>query len=292
MSIQLKELLSVGENRLKHAKIADAKIDAELLLMHQLHYDKKKVFMNWARPLEEDDCNDYFELLDRRAAGEPPQYIAGEQEFMGIKFMVDSRVLIPRQDTEVLVENVIAYTSTKRGSLKILDLCTGSGAIAVSLAVKNANLKITASDISEDALDVATSNAANVDVLKRIDFKQSDLLNGFKTGFRGDKFDIIVSNPPYIKSSVIPTLQREIYEHEPMMALDGGEDGLEYYRKIIEDAPKYLKKDGVLFLEIGYDQAAQVSNIIAGNGFYKENIEIKKDLEGNDRVVVAYVKGK
>lgn len=289
MSIQLKELLIVGENRLKYAGIRDAKIDAELLLMYQLHYDKRKMFMNWARPLEEDDCNDYFELLDRRATGEPPQYIIGDQEFMGIKFMVDPRVLIPRQDTEVLVEKIIEYTVEKRGSLKVLDLCTGSGAIAVSLAIKNASLKITASDISEDALDVATSNAANAGVLKRIDFKKSDLLSDFKTGFRGDSFDIIVSNPPYIKSSVIPTLQREIYDHEPMMALDGGEDGLKYYRRIIEDAPKFLKKNGALFLEIGYDQAAQVSNMIGSSGYYVDAGEIVKDLKGKDRVVIARV---
>lgn len=287
MSIQLKELLVVGENRLKDAGINDAKIDAELLLLHQLHYDKRKMFMNWSRSLEEDDCMDYFELLDRRAAGEPPQYIIGDQEFMGINFMVDPRVLIPRQDTEVLVEKVLEYTREKRGSLKVLDMCTGSGAIAISLAVKHAQLKITASDISEDALDVATSNAAMADVLKRIDFVQSDLFNNFKTGFRGQKFDIIVSNPPYIKSSVLPTLQKEIYEHEPMLALDGGTDGLDYYRRIIEDAPDYLKKNGALFLEIGHDQAVQLKNIIAENDKYAEDIEVIKDLAEEDRVIIA-----
>lgn len=292
MSIQLKELIKVGENRLKTAEIADAKIDAELLLMHQLHYDKRKVFMNWARPLEEDDCNDYFELLDRRATGEPTQYIIGEQEFMGIKFMVDPRVLIPRQDTETLVEAVLDYTSKVKGSLKVLDLCTGSGVIAVSLAVKNEKLKLTASDISEDALDVATSNAASAGVLKRIEFAKSDLFNNFKSGFRGQKFDIIVSNPPYIKSAVIPTLQKEIYEHEPMNALDGGQDGLDFYRRIVEDAPKFLRKNGALFLEIGHNQAELLKQLIEVSGKYKDEVKVIQDLAGEDRVVVALVEGK
>lgn len=292
MSIKLKELLSVGENRLKNAGVEDAKVDSELLLMHVLHYDKRKMFMNWSRFLEEDDCMDYFGLLDRRSAGEPTQYILGDQEFMGISFMVDSRVLIPRQDTEILVQQVLEYTREKRGALKVLDLCTGSGAIAISLAVKNPQLKITASDISEDALDVATSNAAGADVLKRIDFAQSDLFAGFKSGFRGPKFDVIVSNPPYIKSAVLPTLQREIYEHEPMLALDGGADGLDCYRKIIEDAPKFMKKDGVLFLEIGHDQAEYIKQLIEVSGLYKDDVKVIRDLAGQDRVVIARVKGK
>lgn len=285
MSIQLKELLPVGENRLRNAGIADAKIDAELLLMHVLHYDKRKMFMNWSRPLEEDECMDYFDLLDKRAEGQPPQYIIGSQEFMGIEFAVDNRVLIPRQDTETLVEKVLEYSTDKRKPLKVLDLCTGSGAIAVSLVVKNPSIKMTATDISEEALDVATSNAANAQVLKKIDFALSDLFDGFKSGFNRPKFDIIVSNPPYIKSSVLPTLQREIFEHEPMLALDGGVDGLDLYRRIINDAPKYMKKDGALFLEIGYDQAESIKEIVHSSGLYLEDIEVIKDLAGQDRVM-------
>ena len=290
MSIQLKELLVVGENRLKNAGISDAKIDAEILLMHQLHYDKRKMFMNWSRRLEEDDCMDYFNLLDRRCTGEPPQYIIGEQEFMGLLFMVDNRVLIPRQDTEVLVEQVLEYAKTKKKGLRVLDLCTGSGAIAISLAVKNPDLKITAADISEDALDVATNNAAANDVLKHIDFIKSDLFSDFKTGFRAPKYDVIVSNPPYIKSLILPTLQKEIYEHEPILALDGGSDGLDLYRRIIEDAPKYMKKDGVLFLEIGYDQADPLRQLIAIDGQYNEDVQVVKDWVGQDRVLVVYFK--
>lgn len=292
MSIQLKELIVVGENRLRDAGVEDAKLDAKLLIMHQLHYDQRKIFMNWARPLEEDDCMDYFELLDRRAAGEPTQYIIGDQEFMGYKFMVDPRVLIPRQDTETLVETVLEYALNNKKATKVLDLCTGSGAIAISLALKNVNLKITASDISEDALDVATNNAAANDVLKRIDFVQSDLLSGFKTGFRGQKFDVIVSNPPYIKSAVIPTLQREIVEHEPMLALDGGEDGLECYKRIIAEAPKYMRKEGALFLEIGHDQADDIKELISESGQYRDDVEVVRDLAGKNRVVIAKGKNK
>lgn len=290
--IQLKELLKVGENRLENAGIKDAKIDAELLLMFILNYDKKKIFMNWARPLEEDDCMDYFEVLDRRSSGEPPQYITGVQEFMGIPFMVDSRVLIPRQDTEILVEEVHSYSVSKRKQLKVLDLCTGCGTIAVSLAVKNTSLKLSASDISEDALDVATSNAAGAGVLKRIDFIKSDLFNDFKTGLGKPKFDIIVSNPPYIKKSDLPNLQREIFEHEPMAALDGGDDGLDYYRRIIKDAPGFIKKEGALFLEIGYDQADPVKKIIEENGGYQTEIKVVRDLSEHDRVIFAKVAGK
>lgn len=282
MSLQIKEILEIAEKRLSDAGVSDSKIDAKILLGFQLRYDDHKMFMNWSRDLEQRNCEEYFELIDRRASGEPTQYITGVQEFMGIRFKVDTRVLIPRQDTEILVEDVLKYAKARKSKLKVLDLCTGSGAIAISLAKKNSDLKLTAVDVSKDALDVAKKNATSAGVSGNIEFIQSDMFKNLKS----KKFDIIISNPPYIKTSVLPTLQREIYEHEPMLALDGGDDGLDFYRQIIDESPQYLRQNGALFLEIGYDQGSDISIALEMSGKYK-NVQIKKDLLEFDRVVTA-----
>jgi release factor glutamine methyltransferase len=244
--------------------------------------------MNWTRELEDVHTEKIFELVRRRADGTPTQYLTHEQVFMTHKFYVDERVLIPRMDTETLVELVSSHikgTSAKT----LLDLCTGSGAIAVSLAAKHPSLKVTATDISAEALTVARKNAARADTDKRISFIQSDLFASFKTGFGGKKFDVIVSNPPYIKSDVLPMLQREIYEHEPMLALDGGADGLDAYRRIIDTILPFFNRNGALFFEIGSDQAADVSALLETSESFSE-IAVNQDLSGNDRVVSAQVK--
>ncbi len=216
----------------------------------------------------------------RRICGEPITKIFGRTEFYGYNFIVTNDVLSPRQETEILVENVLKFA--KSGD-KILDLCTGSGIIAISLA-KNVDAKITASDISIKALDVAKQNA-NINNVN-IDFLQSNLFENLKSD---EKFDIVVSNPPYIATKDIDNLDKEVKDFDPLLALDGGCDGLKFYREIIEKCPKFLTSDGMLFLEIGYNQKNDVINLLQKDF---ENIVCKKDYQGQDRVIFAKLKQK
>jgi len=217
------------------------------------------------------------------AAHTPIQYIMGSTEFFGLDLLVDERALIPRPETEFLVQAAIDISINQTGSgrtLKILDLCTGSGNIAISLTKHITNCKIIASDISGAALDLARQNADRCGVLSRIDFEQSDLFNGID-GF----FDIIVSNPPYVARPEFSELQREVLM-EPRMALDGGEDGLDFYRKIIDEAPKHLSPGGYLALEIGYGQLDRISGMMAASRGLKF-LEARKDQNNIDRIVLA-----
>ena len=303
MSMIVKDIINIGIRRLEDAGIMDPKIDAELLYCHMRNIDKAKMFMEWPVVLEEELCDRYFDLLDIRAEGTPLQYMLGIQEFMGLNFEVNESVLIPRQDTEVLVEEAIAiitggknekYQRTTdmvvepRKSWKVLDMCTGSGAIAVSVAKLCTNAEVTASDISSAAVAVAKKNAARHGLAKKVEVVEGDLFSPLKKRFGKPKFDMIISNPPYIRSSVIPTLQKEVKDFEPMSALDGGVDGLDFYRRIISEAPEFLKKGGVLMLEIGHDQAEDVAKLIDGAGPYQD-IGVMKDLAGNYRVLVTRV---
>lgn len=291
MSLTIKELMQIGESALKKAGCMDAKIDAELIIQFLLSLNRQQLFLKSSSLLDEKGCEEYFKLIDLRYNGKPVQYITGEQEFMGIPFKVNEDVLIPRQDTETLVEEVIKEVknriSQKKvpiGSFQILDLCCGSGAIGISLCKYLPSVKVTATDISSKAIIIAKENAENAGVSKSIRFVESDMFSAFRKGFGAAKFHIIVSNPPYIESDVIPTLQREIREYEPIIALDGGKDGLDYYRRIAEESPAFLKPSGMLFLEIGYNQGAAVCSILEKTGHF-DNIEVIKDLSGHDRVV-------
>jgi release factor glutamine methyltransferase len=289
VGLQIKEIIVVAENILMENGIADYKTDAEILLCHEIRYDSRKVFMNWSKELDDEACERYFAAVQRRAAGTPTQYLTRVQPFMGYNFLVDDRVLIPRMDTETLARAASEFISSQKSIQRVLDLGTGSGIIAISLAKAHQSLKITASDISAGALEVAAKNAARLGVAARIKFLRSDLFDSLPTGFGVKKFDMIISNPPYIRSDVLPGLQREIYEHEPMLALDGGADGLEYYRAIAAEAPAWLSSKGVLFLEIGYDQAESVENILRSSGNYA-GISVRRDIAGNDRVIFAQMK--
>lgn len=296
MSLIIKELIQIGESALAEAGCMDPRIDAELIMMFMLKLDKQQLFIKSPTLLDEKTCEGYFKLIDIRAGGTPVQYITGEQEFMGITFKVNENVLIPRQDTETLVEEVIndikelsLQKKTPRGGLQILDLCCGSGAIGVSLCKIVRDAKVTAADISGKALDVARENARNAGVEKLMKFVESDLFGSIRKGIGGAAFHIIASNPPYIRREIIPTLQREIFEHEPLLALDGGEDGLDFYRRIIAAAPDYLRPDGLLYLEIGYDQGADVCALAECSGRF-EDITIVRDLVGHDRVVKCRLK--
>ena len=280
----LYDLLNEGSAALLQAGDSDGENDAKLLLFEAFHLDLVHFLMDRLRPLSEQDeqvqeqIRTYRSMITKRASRIPLQQILGSQEFMGLDFFVNEHVLIPRQDTETLVELVLQeQQSTEK---KLLDLCTGSGCIAISLAVKGGYESVTATDLSEEALKVAERNAKAHQ--KEIIFRQGDLFTALPQSEAGT-FDIITSNPPYIPTAVIATLEPEVREHEPMMALDGTEDGLKFYRQIAKQAGTWLKPGGAIYLEIGYDQGEAVSGLLRDAGF--DRVRVVKDLPGKDRVV-------
>jgi protein-(glutamine-N5) methyltransferase, release factor-specific len=289
-------MLTMGEKQLMDSDIADATRDCKILYCYMMDIPFSKIILEYQEVLQDRLCDKYFELIDRRSKGEPVQYIMGSQEFMGLEFIVNENVLIPRQDTETLVEDALEIINTgtlrgedmdvKRKEWDILDLCTGSGAIGVSLARIANKVNVTCSDISEGAIKVAKENAQKHGVAKSVKFEQGDLFKPFSKHFRKQKFDMIISNPPYIKSSVIPTLQKEVCEHEPLSALDGGESGLDFHERIVSGVGGHLRKGGVLLLEIGHDQGEAVSGLLSRNGDFT-SIRVLKDLANRDRIVFA-----
>lgn len=277
----LKELQKMGIKELKQKGIEESEVKARLLLQHELKVTREYLIINNNEQIEKKIEKKYIEDIQKIIQGVPLQHITQKQEFMGNTFFVNENVLIPRPDTEVLVEEVINILR-KEKSTKILDICTGSGAIAISIAKNIENVKIYATDISKNAIEVAKKNAKINKVEEKIEFIESNL---FKNISEND-FNIIVSNPPYIESEVIKTLDIEV-QKEPIIALDGGIDGLDFYREIIEKANKYLSKNGYLCLEIGYHQKEEVTKIIEKYK-YKDTYS-KKDLGNNDRIIITKV---
>ncbi len=278
----MKEWLEYGTGFLEAHQIADAKTDAWILLEYTANINKSFYYMHMHEPMDAGDAEDYALLIHRRADHIPVQYLTGEAWFYGRSFRVNESVLIPRQDTEVLVEEALKRV---KSGMRLLDLCTGSGCILLTM-LKEASVSGVGSDISPDALVVAELNRKRLNVQNaQANFIQSDLFQNI-----GGTFDMILSNPPYIRSSVIPTLDPEVRDHEPHLALDGTEDGLYFYRKIIEEAPEHLNPEGWICLEIGYDQGEDLKNLFSGAGKF-ENIEIIRDLSGLDRVACAQIKG-
>ena len=278
----LKSLLAEGREVLTAAQIADADIDAWLLLQYVTGINRMMYLMEPDKSVSNEDTLAYHEVIARRATHYPLQYITHTQEFMGLDFYVDERVLIPRQDTEVLVEMALEFL---KDGMTVLDMCTGSGCILISLAANRRLASGLGVDLSEGALEVAQKNA-RANGLDQLEWIQSSLLEAFENDLdKSDKLqvDMIVSNPPYIESEVIPTLMPEVRAHEPMMALDGFEDGLYFYREITANAPAYLKNKGYLLFGIGYNQGEAVADLMRMTGFV--NIRIKKDLAGLDRGV-------
>ena len=276
----IKETLRKGMIELKTNGVTEPSLKSRLLMQFILDKSRAYLLVNDDKILTLRQEVDYFKGIKKLKQGVPIQHITHMQEFMKMNFYVDSGVLIPRQDTEVLVEEVISIAK-KINAKKILDLCTGSGAIAISLAKYIDNSEITAVDISKEALRVAKLNATNNKVENQITFIESDLFNNIKK----EKYDIIVSNPPYIKKDVLKTLEKEV-KKEPLIALDGGYDGLEFYKKIINQAYEFLKFKGYLCFEIGYDQKIDVIELFENEEKYS-NIYSKKDLYGNDRIVIG-----
>ena len=276
----IRETIRKGMIMLKNNNITEPNIKARLIMQYVLNKPREYLLVYDKETLMLRQEVNYFKAIKKLCQGIPIQHITHRQEFMKMTFYVDENVLIPRQDTETLVEEVIKI-SKKIGAKKILDLCTGSGAIAVSLAKYIEKSQITAVDISKKALNVAKLNAKNNEVENKITFVESDLFNNIKK----EKYDIIVSNPPYIKKEVLKSLDKEV-QKEPKLALDGGYDGLDFYRKIINKAEEYLKFNGYLCFEIGYDQKEDVEDLLKNEEKYT-NIQCIKDLCDNDRVIIA-----
>lgn len=276
----IKEAINQGVIMLKNENIESPKVKARVVLEHTLKKTREYLIIYDKKSITSEQRDEYVRNIKRLINGEPLQYITGIQEFMKLKFLVNKNVLIPRQDTEILVEEVIKIAKNFEEP-EILDMCTGSGAIAVSLSKYVENAKITAVDISKDALEVASKNARFNGVTKKIEFIESNMFKKLKNR----KFDIIVSNPPYIASDVISTLPKDV-QREPIIALDGGETGLAFYEIIAEDGYKYLNEGGYICLEIGYDQGRSVKEILESYSVYEETY-CKKDLCENDRVIVT-----
>lgn len=282
-------MISEGQETLEAHGKDGASFDARALLSFVLGIPFRDIPLKLDVMVTEEQKEKYRELLDERLSGKPLQYITGEQEFMGFSFQVDERVLIPRLDTEILAEEALAYLdeisarADKSASrpFRVLDLCCGSGAIGLSLAALAGNTEVVLSDISKDALQVAELNAEHLGVKDRVSLIRSDL---FKE--TGGGFDLIVSNPPYVRTDVIQTLETEVRDHEPVLALDGGADGLDIYRRIVKEAPEHLSEGGCLMMELGFDQAADLKKLIEEDGRYS-SCRVRKDLAGLDRVVIA-----
>ena len=268
-----REAISLGEKILEKADIVDAKTDAWLLLEMICKIDRSFYYMHLNDDMNEEQVKEYEITLKKRAEHVPLQYIVGETEFMGLKFKVNSNVLNPRQDTETLVEEALKVV---RPGMKVLDMCTGSGCIIISILHNVIGVEGYAADISKQAINVAKENAKLNEV--SVMFESSDLFDHI-TG----TYDMIVSNPPYIRTEEVAKLMPEVRLFEPEQALDGKEDGLYFYRKIVEKSKEYLNPEGYLLFEIGYDQGEDVSAMMREQGF--KDVKVIKDLAGNDRVV-------
>lgn len=272
----VRELLEQGTRLLGQAGVEESASDAWILLEYVTGLDRAHYYMEMMSAVSADKEQRYLELIKQRSGRVPVQQITNEAWFMGLPFFVNEHVLIPRLDTEVLVEKVL---KTVRPGMRILDMCTGSGCILLSLLHEEESLKGVGADISPDALDVARRNSVQLRLDERAEFVRTDLFEAIP----GDeKFDIIVSNPPYIRSDVIPGLMEEVRDHEPLLALDGHEDGLFFYRRIVREARRCLKPGGRLFFEIGFDQGDVLRELLTEAGY--KDVAITRDLAGLNRV--------
>lgn len=300
----IEDLIKIGIETLGEGEYNNPLLDSQLLLCHVLNVDKIYTYTHKDQVVDSQSVDKFLKLIDKRKSGYPIQYILEKQEFMGLDFYVKEGVLVPRPDTEILVEYIIDIVNkgyfNDKDLLKIVDIGTGSGAITLSLAHYLKNVHVYSVDISDTALQVATENSRRLDLESKVTFLKGDLFEPIdKLGLQ-NSIDIIVSNPPYIPTKDISELQKEVAEYEPKLALDGGEDGLDYYRRIVSEYDKYLSDDGILAMEIGYDQGPALKKLLDDKktspvDISKKNrphcfthcIKIIKDLAGHDRVVVG-----
>lgn len=269
------EVLQQGIGQLEETQIENAKGDAWMLLAHVCKISREYYYLHMRDEIEASMEVQYFSFIEKRKSHVPLQHLTGEQDFMGLTFKVTPDVLIPRYDTEILVEK--ALTLCPKGA-RVLDLCTGSGCIIISMARLGQDITAYAGDISKAALEVAGENARMHDV--QVTFEKSDLYEQFS-----EKYDMIISNPPYIRTEVIDTLMPEVRDYEPHLALDGEADGLVFYRRIVDGSVSHLNAGGILIMEIGHDQGADVSDMLQCRGYH--DVQVIKDLAGLDRVVLG-----
>jgi protein-(glutamine-N5) methyltransferase, release factor-specific len=276
----LREVYTEGKNRLQKAGVQSYEFDARQLLFFVFSIDANQYLLNQSMPFgeeEEKKVNSYFEAIQKRSEKIPLQYITGEQNFCGLDFYVNENVLIPRLDTEVLVEKILEYEEPGQ---RVMDMCTGSGCIAITLQ-KLGGFQVMAVDISDEALTLARKNAQRNQA--QVTFFQSNM---FEQLSNTSKVDVIVSNPPYIESKVVDELDDEVKKYEPRLALDGMEDGLHFYRILAREGKRFLNEGGRLYVEIGFDQAEAVKELFGAQGFL--DIQVYKDLAGLDRVVAMH----
>lgn len=281
-NVTVNELIAMGRSVLEGYHKMDAAIDARLLALYIFECSSSELILHGNNEVAEHIVESYMYMIAKRIQGIPLQYITKNQEFMGLEFYVDERVLIPRQDTETLIETIINY-SKETPLNKAVEIGVGSGCISVSLAYYIKGLNLTAMDICDDALAVAKKNVLAHDLQEHITLLKSDVFKEYDG--EEESLDLIVSNPPYITFNECKELMQEVREHEPRKALTDEGDGLRFYREITKEGKKYLKKDGLLAYEIGYLQGADVCDILKQEGFY--NIKLIQDLAGKDRVVIG-----
>ena len=276
----LAQIIQQTAAKLKDSAISDFSMEARLLIAHAFGFGSVEMITRDSMQISKDQAGYLNGLIDRRIAGESIGRIAGKKEFYGLPFSLSEEVLEPRADTEILVDEVLNdYRMRDNRPVKILEMGTGSGAIIVSLLANIPHAQAIASDISDEALNIALKNARNNQVCDRVGFIKSDWSKGI-----GEFFDVIVSNPPYIRSAIVETLASEVKNHDPLLALDGGEEGLDAYQSIFTRCSSKLNKNGKLYLEIGYDQAESVVDLAHKTGW--QFVRLAKDLGNNDRVVV------
>ena len=287
----VREALAQGSADLKFAGIKTPGLDASVLLAHALKKSRTELFSASAEMLSEETCEEYCLFIERRASGECAAYITGKKEFMGLDFNVNKSVLVPRPDTETLVEaalkkigirNEESENNNEKSEKKVLDLCTGSGAVAIALKHELPDIEVHAADISREALDTAKSNAERLLGENKIQFYQGDLFDALFCSLLHAPYSLIVSNPPYIPSDEIETLSAEV-QNEPRVALDGGKSGLEIIKRIIDRAPDYLQHNGILLLEADPRQMKRIKTLLERKGF--KDIDFYKDLSDNKRVI-------
>ncbi|MBZ2174940.1 peptide chain release factor N(5)-glutamine methyltransferase [Schnuerera sp. xch1] len=281
--MEINQLLKKGANMIKGRQYGNPVLEATLLLGELLNVDNTHIYTHGKEEVSQVIVDKFLELMEKRSKGYPIQYIINKKEFMGLDFYVEEGVLIPRSDTEILVEYVLSYIEENHNNqpINILDIGIGSGAIGLSIAYYKRNVNVYGTDISDVSLKVANINKNRYN-LDNVILMESNLFEGIN---EENRFHIIASNPPYIPKNDIETLQREVKDYEPMKALDGGKDGLDFYRRIIPDSKRYLIEKGLLIFEIGYDQGQQIKSMMTDEGF--KDIKILKDLQGLDRVVLG-----
>ena len=279
--MKYRELYDYGVSILTQEQLAEASLDARLLLEYVCHTSQTTLLAHGDREVDAKEEENYKALLEKRRKHIPLQHLTGEQMFMGLRFVVNEHVLVPRQDTEILVEEAMREL---HDGMSVLDMCTGSGCILLSLLQYSNDCRGVGVDISPKALLVAQENAKLLGITA--EFREGNL---FSALMPQEKFDLLISNPPYIESEIIPTLMEEVRCHEPQGALDGGSDGLDFYRRISLEAKPYLYRGARIFLEIGCNQAEAVSGILIKEGY--QDIEVVKDFAGLDRVVKCSFRG-